>query len=284
MNKRILDSSSSDFRMMEDLDLKKSILKSEGRTIMVDLAAESPVLYPSVSNLEMAAAFGCDLILLKDINVLDMNIPEIGKIKKIEELRQLVGIPVGVNLIIKDSGPEYKRLNSKSLDALLAKEPDFISLTAYVTPEATQERIVSDILKVRSKYSGFLMLNPVVSHCDDLDLDALKSYVHSGVDMINLPAPGSVPGTTEFHINQISNELRKENVLIDCVVGTSQEGADSQVIKEIALSAKRSGGDLLELGDAGISGMPSPENIYSASLTIRGMRHTYTRMARSINR
>jgi hypothetical protein len=284
MNKRILDLNPSDFRKMNSQELKKSILNAEGRTILVDLAAEAPALYPSVSNLEIVSAFGADLILLKDIDVIEMNIPEVGKINKISDLRYLTGIPIGVNLIIKDSGPENKRLTDKSLYALLNKEPDFISLTAYLAPEATKERIISDIQMVRNHYDGFLMLNPVVSHCNDLDLEVLKSYVSAGVDMINLPAPGSVPGSTESVINKISSILRESGVLIDCVIGTSQEGSDGNLISEIALSSKRAGIDLLELGDSGVSGVPEPQNIYKASLTIRGKKHTYTRMARSVNR
>ena len=67
-------------------------------------------------------------------------------------------------------------------------------------------------------------------------------------------------------------------------VGTSQEGADEQTIREIALQAKMAGTDLHHIGDAGYPGIAVPENIISYSVAIRGRRHTYRRMARSINR
>jgi hypothetical protein len=50
------------------------------------------------------------------------------------------------------------------------------------------------------------------------------------------------------------------------------------------LMSKMTGADILHIGDAGYSGMANPENILAFSLAIRGRRHTYRRMAVSINR
>ncbi|HBT16182.1 MAG TPA: PEP phosphonomutase, partial [Firmicutes bacterium] len=50
------------------------------------------------------------------------------------------------------------------------------------------------------------------------------------------------------------------------------------------LLCKMTGTDLHHLGDAGYPGIAIPENIMSYSIAIRGKRHTYSRMARSINR
>jgi len=44
------------------------------------------------------------------------------------------------------------------------------------------------------------------------------------------------------------------------------------------------GADLFHIGDAGYGGIAVPENILQYSLVIRGRRHTYLRMARSILR
>ena len=68
-------------------------------------------------------------------------------------------------------------------------------------------------------------------------------------------------------------------------IGTSQEGADVETIRQIALMCKMAGADLHHLGDAGSSpGMTNPENIMAYSIAIRGKRHTYNRMALSIQR
>jgi hypothetical protein len=282
---RILSCVASDFGKENTAnELKQAILASEGRTILVDLAGENLPLYPEVTNGEMAAAFGADMILLKAVDVKNMTVTGLGEISTVNELRKLTGTAVGVNLIISDTLPEYRRVTEKSVQEVLAKGIDFLSLTAYLAPEATPERIASDIRLVRQFYKGFLMLNPVVAHGADLHLEDLKHYVEAGADMIDLPAPGSVPGTTEAHMAELALALRKMGALVDCVVGTSQEGADKETIQNLALAAKRIGCDVFEFGDAGVAGMPSPEAIFHASIAIRGKRHTYVRMARSAQR
>lgn len=54
-----------------------------------------------------------------------------------------------------------------------------------------------------------------------------------------------------------------------------------QTIRQIALNSKMIGADLHHIGDAGYHGIAIPENIMTYSITIRGKRHTYARMASS---
>lgn len=52
--------------------------------------------------------------------------------------------------------------------------------------------------------------------------------------------------------------------------------------ESLALSSKRKGVEIFHIGDAGYSGMMAqPENIQTLSITVRGKRHTYIRMAAS---
>lgn len=67
-------------------------------------------------------------------------------------------------------------------------------------------------------------------------------------------------------------------------IGTSQEGADAETVRQIALMSKMAGTDLHHIGDTGYTGIAIPENIRTYSIAIRGVRHTYTRIARSVNR
>ncbi|HFV5581391.1 TPA: haloacid dehalogenase-like hydrolase, partial [Escherichia coli] len=53
---------------------------------------------------------------------------------------------------------------------------------------------------------------------------------------------------------------------------------------QIALMSKMAGADLHHIGDTGYMGMALPENILAYSIAIRGVRHTYTRIARSVYR
>ena len=47
---------------------------------------------------------------------------------------------------------------------------------------------------------------------------------------------------------------------------------------------KMAGTDIHHLGDSGYGGMALPENIQAYSIAVRGIRHTYRRMAGSVNR
>lgn len=47
---------------------------------------------------------------------------------------------------------------------------------------------------------------------------------------------------------------------------------------------KMAGTDIHHIGDTGYPGMALPENIMAYSVAIRGVRHTYHRMAASVNR
>jgi len=67
-------------------------------------------------------------------------------------------------------------------------------------------------------------------------------------------------------------------------IGTSQEGADVDTIRALALMAKMTGTDIHHLGDCGYYGITLPENLVTYSMTIRGRRHTYRRMAMSLLR
>jgi hypothetical protein len=67
-------------------------------------------------------------------------------------------------------------------------------------------------------------------------------------------------------------------------VGTSQEGADEDTIRRIALMAKMTGTDVHHLGDCGLFGIALPENLLAYGIAIRGRRHTYRRMAMSLLR
>ena len=73
------------------------------------------------------------------------------------------------------------------------------------------------------------------------------------------------------------------NKLSLTAIGTSQEGADIQTIRQIALNCKMAGTDIHHIGDSGYVGMALPENIMAYSIAIRGVRHTYHRMGQSIN-
>ena len=70
----------------------------------------------------------------------------------------------------------------------------------------------------------------------------------------------------------LADAAHASGALVVATVGTSQEGADAETVRELALAAKRAGADVLHLGDAGVSGITDPMNVLAASIAIRGRR------------
>ncbi|CAM4165266.1 hypothetical protein ACP0AK_04835 [Listeria ivanovii] len=61
---------------------------------------------------------------------------------------------------------------------------------------------------------------------------------------------------------------------LDCSV----EGADDDSIRQCTLWSKMTGADIHAIGDAGLSGMSSPEGIYTMSIALKGRRLTFRRL------
>ncbi|MFA7744621.1 hypothetical protein [Salinicoccus roseus] len=118
--KRLLDCNASDFLNMTGQDLKKSIKASEGRTMLAETMATVPPLYPDVTNAELTASFGADLLLF---NIFDVFNPEVRGFtpsnpnQVIHEIKRLTGRPVGLN---PDSGPFWILLFSTTLSVFFS--------------------------------------------------------------------------------------------------------------------------------------------------------------------
>ena len=112
----------------------------------------------------------------------------------------------------------------------------------------------------------------------------LYAGMAGGADIILLPAPGTVPGITQNYAHDLIKVAHSHGKLALTAIGTSQEGADVATIRQIALMCKMVGADIHHIGDTGVPGMALPQNIMAYSIAIRGERHTYHKMAQSINR
>ena len=99
----------------------------------------------------------------------------------------------------------------------------------------------------------------------------IDEFIIAGADIVLMPAPGTVPGITMEYVRELVVHTHKAGKLTLTAIGTSQEGADTATIKQIALMCKMSGTDLHHLGDAGYIGMSLPENILEYGKTIRGV-------------
>ena len=170
---------------------------------------------------------------------------------------------------------------------------DFIVLTGNPGIGVTNAAII-DTLKVYRKelgnsvalIAGKMHASGIVSEGGEniITEDDVIACAEAGADVILMPAPGTVPGITMEYIRKLVCRAHALGKMTLTAIGTSQEGADIATIREIALMCKMTGTDMHHLGDAGYGGMSLPENILEYGKVIRGIRHTYHRMAASVRR
>ena len=288
MPKRLISCVSSELISMDKHALLAAISASEGRTIACEtIGAVQPMLI-DVTNAEFAASQGADLILL---NLFDFDRPQINGLppvapeETVRELKRLTGRPIGVNLEPTVPGqnpddPLWEMTAGRCATVENARRAadmgvDFILLTGNPGTGVRNDAILSTLRALRAVVGDRVILAAGKMHASGIPSEAgeriitaadVRAFIEAGADLILLPAPGTVPGiTTEY-------------------VGTSQEGADVDTIRRIALECKMTGTDIHHLGDAGYAGMALPENIFAYSVAVRGVRHTYRRMAASIRR
>jgi 2-methylisocitrate lyase-like PEP mutase family enzyme len=123
-----------------------------------------------------------------------------------------------------------------------------------------------------------------LGRADVVSEEAIHRYAEAGANIIVVPAPGTVPGATLEYTKSLVEAIHAAGPLAMTGMGTSQEGADVETVRQIAMMSKMTGADILHIGDAGFSGMAPPENIMAFSIAVRGQRHTYRRMALSLRR
>lgn len=307
--KRILDCCYSDYKKMSPKDLIESIAASEGRTIACETIGSLTPVLADITNAELAAAMGADILLL---NIFDVKNPSIMALPKTEpentirKLKELTGRPVGINL-----EPVDNALSSEDPDenmwaltdgrkatlenGLKAADMgvDMILLTGNPGVGVTNEAIASTLRLYREHLGDRLILAAGKMHASGILSEGGENIItkedidifnEAGADIILLPAPGTVPGITMEYVRSLVTYAHSLNLLTITAIGTSQEGADVNTIREIALMCKMTGTDIHHLGDSGLTGIASPDNIQAYSVAIRGIRHTYRAMARSINR
>lgn len=310
---RILDASASDFAAMSGRDLKESIAAAEGRTVMAEVVVVRPPLVDGVTNVELAAAFGADLVLLNFYDVrqpLILGLPSVkpeddqlaglgslplGVGRTAGEVGALIGRPVGINLEPAAEGKVSPGRRATADNARLAKKHGvaFITVTGNPHTGVTNEGIVRAVHEIREALGDDILLIAGKMHAAGVRGEAaeklvreedVRAFVAAGADCLLLPAPGTVPGITGDMVQQWVKMAHGEGALAMTAIGTSQEGADEGTIRQLALAGKMTGADIAHIGDAGFSGIALPENIMALSIAIKGKRHTYRRMALSPKR
>lgn len=294
---RILDADSSQLLAMTGSQLAESIRLAEGRTVAAEVQCDVQPPVDAVSNGELAAAFGADLVALDRYDVTRPAIAGVA-LDLMEPLRayaRLLGRPVAVNLMVAGAEASLAGRAFTQANAELATLQGVTTLFVYVRPKhgGTHEQMVRQVSAVSAALGGRVMLVGVpsflraaprtIANLDAFrrDIDALAK---AGCMGIALPMPGSKQGWTIDLAGTLVDHTHAAGTLAWLFVTHSVEGAPQSVMSALALDAKHTGADAIRLDEAGPSGMPPPENIMAFSLALRGVRHTYRRMAASILR
>lgn len=304
MVKRLISADASDIAAFTKEELIQSIRASEGRVVLSENVAVYDSIVGEITSAELSRAFGADMILLNGFDVLNPIIAGLNGYEvtptvcadPIQKLKKLVGLPIGANLEPVDMTVDmaedrlaialgrqanidtFKKANDMGLD--------FICLTGNPGVGVSNQAICDSIQRAKIHFKGMIIagkMHYAGSSEAVVDLDWIAKFISSGADVLLLPAVGTVFGVGETEIKAAIDMAHDAGILVMSAIGTSQESADPQTIRDIALRNKILGADIQHIGDANM-GLVGIRNITVLSDTIRGARHTVSRIARSIHR
>ncbi|CAM3352063.1 DUF7916 family protein [Vagococcus fessus] len=299
MVKRLISANASEIMAMTGSELKESIKASEGRVVMSEVVATRESFIGDITNTEIAKSFGADMILLNGVDVLRPNLPGLPKseLNFVETLHKLVARPIGVNLEPVDVSAEMletkleisngRQASKETFKQIETLGMDFVCLTGNPGTGVSNDRIEKMVTLAKKHFSGLIIagkmhgagVNEPVT-----DKETVRRFIEAGADIILVPAVGTVPGFSDADLTEVVKECHSKGALILTAIGTSQESSDESVIKDLAIRNKICGVDIQHIGDAGYGGVAPVLNIMTLSQALRGMRHTVSMMARSINR
>jgi hypothetical protein len=277
-----------------------------------EVMAAAPPVVDKISNVELAAGMGADLILLNlyevgrpqvagfpdQVQSSEPGVPVFGRFAwgrgvTLKMVKEWIGRPVGINLEpIENPGAHVAagRLASpENAQVAVEQGADFIVLTGNPYSGVTTAGIARALQSIRRRAGGSLVLFAGKIHAAGayeavVTPEDIEAFARAGADGVVLPAPGTAPGMTVEGVRALVELAHARGLLAMNGIGTSQEGSSLATIEQLALMSKMTGADIHHIGDAGAFGMAVPENIIAWSLALRGRRHTWHRMAGSIKR
>lgn len=306
MTKRLIDTTASELVSYNKQELLTSIADSEGRTLAAETIGTVTPMLVDITNAEFVTSLGADLIML---NVFDVNepviqgLPQVPPEEVVREVKRLTGRMVAINLepaAIKngEQSSVWNLTKGRQATPENAKKAadmgvDMIVLTGNPGVGVENDAILQALSQLKEAVGDRVILTAGKMHASGVLSEAgekilteneVESFVDAGADVILLPAPGTVPGISMEYAAKLIKRAHEKGALAMTTIGTSQEGADEDTIRQIALMCKMAGADIHHIGDSGYMGMALPENIMAYSVAIRGKRHTYRRMALSLLR
>ena len=225
--KRLLDFSASDFLSVRPMELKQAILASEGRTVMAENVASSSNFLAGVTNAELERAAGADLILFNALDLFDpqiVGIPDNIEESPVEWIKKAIGRPIGVNLEPVDIKASMNEARSEiSIGRIVSPKTlkqanklgfNFICLTGNPGTGVTNDAIKHAIELSREHFDGLIIAGKMHGAGVDepvMNLEIAKQFVETGIDMLLVPAPYTVPYFMEQDLKEIADYVRSHN-------------------------------------------------------------------------
>ena len=306
MGKRYIDCSARELAAYHKKELLQSIADSEGRVLAAETIGTVTPMLVNITNAEFVTSLGADIIML---NIFDVDhpvingLPEVAPEDTIHEVKRLTGRMVAINLepaAVRNDGEksvwsltEGRRATVENAKKAADMGVDMIVLIGNPGVGVDNRAITKALADLNEAVGDRVILTAGKMHASGILSEAgekiltkedAETFIEAGADVLLLPAPGTVPGFTMEHAAELIKTAHEKGVLAMTTIGTSQEGADEETIRQIALMCKMAGADIHHIGDSGYMGMALPENITAYSVAIRGKRHTYRRMAMSLVR
>jgi len=314
-SRRLLTSSPKVILSYNSQELFEAIKMSEGRTIFAVARNRGPNICDGVSNHEMCAAFGADIVALglydphnpyfpglpskeivePDDTILAQVQADLGRGWTLREVRELIGRPIAAALFGTQKtfppGMEShlaKVLGTRENARLLVEQgADIIQFMDWLgdldllssTVRELKAEIGDQALLSFARPNGSGMFGHLGGR-EFITLAEIRAVTEAGADIVEIPAVGTLPGFTVEHTTRLVQAIHDGGALASLWIATSQEGADIETIRRIGFYSKMTGADMHTISDVGLTeAMPIPENIMALSIAIRGARHTYRRMA-----
>lgn len=225
---------------------------------------------------------------------------------RLKDMKKLVDLPLGIYLECGLGDDEATSSDPRSvmvrpdrvaslenLEKVLEEEIDFIilggnpgtrtTIDTIIDATARAKKVLGDrVLIMAGKWEDGVyekVLGDPLAKRDGKE--AVRLLIDAGADVICLPMPGSRTGITADMIRELVEYAHsyKEGTITMSFLDGSVEGADEQTVRECTLLSKMTGTDIHAIGDAGMSGVSIPENIYQMSITTKGRRLTFYRLA-----
>ena len=283
MGKRYIDCSARELAAYHKKELLQSIADSEGRVLAAETIGTVTPMLVNITNAEFVTSLGADIIML---NIFDVDhpvingLPEVAPEDTIHEVKRLTGRMVAINLepaAVRNDGEksvwsltEGRRATVENAKKAADMGVDMIVLTGNPGVGVDNRAITKALADLNEAVGDRVILTAGKMHASGILSEAgekiltkedAETFIEAGADVLLLPAPGTVPGFTMEHAAELIKSAHEKGVLAMTTIGTSQEGADEETIRQIALMCKMAGADIHHIGDSGYMGMALPENI-----------------------